>query len=67
MPDAVRLPDEYGSNRIGTHGGSTASCDPHSDQAVIATQSILGYPTEQLGQCYTQQQPLLLQFYAGRA
>lgn len=39
MPDAVRPPDAYGSNRIGTHGGSTVACDPPSDQEVIATQA----------------------------
>jgi hypothetical protein len=49
------------------HDGSTASCGPCSDQVVMVTQSERGLPTEQLGQCYTQQQPLLLQFYAGRA
>jgi len=67
MPDSVRPRDVYGSNRIGTHGGSPASCVPRRDREVIVTQSEPSEPTEQPSQCYTQQQPLLLQFYAGRA
>ena len=38
-----------------------------SDQVVIVTQAERGLPPEHTAQCYTQQQPLLLQFYAGSA